>query len=111
MKEFRNLTPEERSNILDNHVTTELIVNKDTLGFEDIELFVLNPEEEFYYPSEKIDVEPKHLAMTFNMHDDKGRWLRTMIRTYLEGGKISYRRFDDQNFIVKLIFPAQTQSD
>ena len=106
MKTFNNLTQDQRENILSNHITTELLVDRVSLGFEKIEddLPSVNMNNNFEVPP--IIIDNKHLAqiMTFSSSDNKGRWIRTMIRTYLEGGKVFFRKKDDDNFIATLFF-------
>jgi hypothetical protein len=106
MKKFMDLTTDERENILSNHITTELRVDRNTLNFETIEVDLsgVDVSQDFEVPPVVID--NKHLAqiLAFAPPDNKGRWMRTMIRTYLEGGRVWYRKLDNDNFVVKLDF-------
>jgi len=106
MTNFNEWTQEQRENVLSNHITTELLVDRATLNFENIEndLQSVDLSKEFEVPP--IIIDNKHLAqiLAFSSPDNKGRWIRTMIRTYLEGGRVLYRRIDNDNFVAVLRF-------
>lgn len=106
MKTFNSLTENEREEILSNQIMTELLVDTVTLGFEKIEeeLPSVNMNSNFEVPP--IIIDNKHLAqiIAFSTPDNKGRWIRTMVRTYLEGGKVLYKKIDNDNFMATLFF-------
>jgi len=107
MKKFIDLTIEERENILSYHISTELTVDRKTLNFENIETDLAGTDTSKDFEVPPIIVDNNHLAqiLAFSPPDEKGRWIRTMIRTYLEGGRVFYRHFKDDLFIAILKFP------
>ncbi len=106
MIKFNEWTQEQRDSILSNHVTTELLVDRVTLNFENIENDLRNVDLTKNFEVPPIIIDDKHLAqiLTFSTPDNKGRWIRTMIRTYLEGGRVFYRQNDKDNFVATLRF-------
>lgn len=106
MTNFRDWKKDEREKSLSNRITTELLVDRETLGFENIEtdLIDTNLDEEFEVPP--IIMDKIHLAqiMLFAPQNDKGRWLLTMLYTYTEGGTVIYRQHDKDNFVAILKF-------
>ena len=100
------MTKEERESILSNHISTELLVDRSTLNFESIEKDLPSTDVRENFEVPPIIIDNKHLAqiLTFSAPDNKGRWIRTMVRTYLEGGKVSYKQYDQDNFITTLTF-------
>jgi hypothetical protein len=106
MINFNDLTQEQRENILSNHITTELLVDRATLNFDNIEtdLEGTNLTDPFEVPP--IIIDNKHLAqiLTHASPDNKGRWIRTMVRTYLEGGRVFYKLNNLDTFIATLTF-------
>ncbi len=106
MKTFNSLTENQREEILSNQITTELLVDTVTLGFENIEEELPSVDINNNFEVPPIIIDNKHLAqiMAFSTPDNKGRWIRTMVRTYLEGGKVLYKKIDNDNFIATLFF-------
>jgi len=106
MKEFIHLTSEERERILGNHITTELLVDKTLINFENIEKDLSGMDLTVNFEVPPILIDNKHLAQiaAFSYQDKKGIWIRTMLRTYMEGGRVLYRKHDNDNFIVSLQF-------
>ncbi len=106
MKHFENLLQEERENILSNKITTELVVKRSTINFENIEYEIHDYDVTENFEVPPIIMDNKHLAqiVAFSGTDNRGRWIRTMLRTYMQGGRVLYRKMDDDNFIVTLEF-------
>ncbi|MCH8332063.1 MAG: hypothetical protein IH946_11940 [Bacteroidetes bacterium] len=106
MISFKNLTTDQREDIFQNKTTTELLVDRVSLNFENIEneLSGTNIEQDFELPP--VIVDEKHMVqiLAFAPPNNKGRWIRTYMRTYLEGGKVIFKKFDDDSFIAKLEF-------
>ena len=106
MIKFTDWTEDERENILSNHITTELLINRTTLGFKNIETDLQGIDTNHNFEVPPIIMDNKHLALVlaFAPPNDKGRWIRTMVRTYMEGGRVFYRRHDQDRFIATLTF-------
>jgi len=106
MIDFKKLTIEERGNILKTKDTTELLVDRVTLGFENIEqdLQNMNLYTNFELSPSYVDDSVFMQIEAFAPDGEKGKWMRTMIRTYYEGGKVFYKKNDDNSFIVTIKF-------
>lgn len=106
MKNFKELTAIEREKILSQHISTELLVERNTLGFENIEVELKSIDVNFPFELSPVVVDEKLLGkiMVYSSPDEHGRWIRTMIRTYLEGGSVWYKKVDDNSFIAELKF-------
>jgi hypothetical protein len=106
MINFTDWTEDERENILSNHITTELLVTRATLSFENIETDLQSTDTTHNFEVPPIIMDNKHLAqvLAFAPPNDKGRWIRTMVRTYMEGGRVFYRRHDQDSFVATLTF-------
>jgi len=106
MTNFTDWTEDERENILSNHITTELLVNRTTLSFENIETDLHSTDTNQNFEVPPIIMDNKHLAqvLAFAPPNDKGRWIRTMVRTYMEGGRVFYRQHDQDSFVATLTF-------
>lgn len=106
MINFTDWTEDERENILSNHITTELLVTRATLSFENIETDLQSTDTTPNFEVPPIIMDNKHLAqvLAFAPPNDKGRWIRTMVRTYMEGGRVFYRRHDQDSFVATLTF-------
>ena len=106
MTNFTDWTEDERENILSNHITTELLVNRTTLSFENIETDLDSTDTNQNFEVPPIIMDNKHLAqvLAFAPPNDKGRWIRTMVRTYMEGGRVFYRQHDQDSFVATLTF-------
>lgn len=106
MINFTTWTEDERENTLSNHITTELLVDSITLNFENIESDLQDTDTTQNFEVPPIIMDNKHLAqiLAFTPPNDKGRWIRTMVRTYMEGGRVFYRRHDQNGFVATLSF-------
>ncbi|MHA8066726.1 hypothetical protein V7S76_08585 [Aquirufa sp. ROCK2-A2] len=106
MTNFKKWTEKEREKTLSNHITTELLVDRETLSFENIETELQCTDITLCFEVPPIIMDNKHLAsvLAFAPTNDKGRWIRTMVRTYMEGGRVFYRQNDQDNFIATLSF-------
>lgn len=106
MINFTDWTEDERENILSNHSTTELLVTRATLSFENIETDLQSTDTTHNFEVPPIIMDNKHLAqvLAFAPPNDKGRWIRTMVRTYMEGGRVFYRQHDQDSFVATLTF-------
>jgi|688.fasta_scaffold1922386_1 hypothetical protein len=106
MTKFTDWTENERENVLSNHITTELLVDRTTLSFENIETDLQGTDTTKNFEVPPIIMDNKHLAqvLAFAPTNDKGRWIRTMVRTYMEGGRVFYKRHDNDSFVATLIF-------
>lgn len=106
MTNFTTWTEEERQNILSNRTTIELLVDRNTLSFENIEADLQGTDTTRNFEVPPIIMDNKHLAqvLAFVPTNDMGRWIRTVLRTYMEGGRVYYRRYDQNSFVATLIF-------
>ena len=106
MKTFNEISQDEREKILSNKITTQILVDRITLNFENIESDLPGTDLSVDFEIPPIIFDNKHLAqiLLYSTPDNKGRWIRTVVRTYLEGGKVYYRKKDNDNFIVTLKF-------
>ena len=106
MKNFNGLTADQREEILGGHITTELQVDRNTLNFETIEQDLEGRKLTLDFEVPPIIIDNQHLPQILAHASpyNKGRWIRTMIRTYLEGGRVLYRKLDNDNFVAKLDF-------
>lgn len=106
MTNFTTWTEDERENTLSNYITTELLVDRATLSFENIETDLQGTDTTRNFEVPPIIMDNKHLAqvLVFAPTNDKGRWIRTMVRTYMEGGRVFYRRLNQESFIATLTF-------
>lgn len=106
MKKFSELTTEQRREILDNKLNTDLLVDRITLSFEDIEneLSEINISQPFEVPPIILDEKHFFQILIFSGSTNKARWLRTLAITYIIGGKVIFQKIDDDNFKASLIF-------
>jgi len=106
MKEFNELTQKEREVILSKRITTQLLVDRITLNFEKIENDLPNVDMSNDFEVPPMIYDNKHFAqiLTFASPDNKGRWIRTVARTYMEEGRVLYKKKDNESFIVTLKF-------
>jgi hypothetical protein len=106
MINFADWTEDERENSLSNHIKTELLVDRTTLSFENIETDLPGTDTTNNFEVPPIIMDNKHLAqvLAFAPTNDKGRWIRTMVRTYMEGGRVFYKQHDKDRFVATLIF-------
>ncbi len=106
MKEFSHVTTEEREDVLSKHITSDWKVDRESLSFETVEKDLPSTNMEQYFELPPALVGRKQLVGTlaFAPDNNKGRWMRTMIRTYLEGGIVLYRKLDENSFAVRLQF-------
>lgn len=106
MTNFTTWTEDERENTLRNHITTELLVDRETLSFENIETDLQGTDTTRNFEVPPIIMDNNHLAqvLAFALKNDTGRWIRTLVRTYMEGGQVFYRRHNKDSFIATLTF-------
>lgn len=106
MIDFNKLTQDERERILSQHITTEISVDRETLNFENIEEDLSGTDLSHNFELPPVIVDEKHLAqiLFYSMSDNKGRWIRTMVRTYMEGGKVLYKKVTNNKFVATLKF-------
>ncbi|MEA5258021.1 hypothetical protein VB264_09515 [Arcicella aquatica] len=95
------MTIEERGIILENHITTEIIVNTKVLGFdnEDIISSIDDVNNYFELPPPVINEEILALVLSIPIEE-----IRLFFRTYFEGGKVLYKKHINDTYIVKLFF-------
>jgi hypothetical protein len=106
VRKFTELTAREREDIFRNLRTAEFLIDERTLGFEDIEAVLTGIDTYKYFEMPRIADDNKTLfqILSFAPPNNKGLWIKVMIRTYLEGGTIFYKRIDENNFIVTITF-------
>lgn len=104
---LKKLTPEERGRIFEQHITTELVVDIKALGFdnEDFLSNINDVNDYFELPPPVINKETL-AQILFNPipNEEKRQWLMLLFRTYYEGGKILYKKHDNDTYIAKLLF-------
>lgn len=93
---------ELRQKMFQNKINTTLIIDRTTLGFDTIETDVPSITNGFSIELPPTIVDGK--MMFFTSQDDRGRWLRTMLLTYYIGGKVKYKKIDENDFEVNIIF-------
>jgi len=103
---LENLTFEERTKMFAQRTDTVFELNKDEIGFENIDNELSDEilNQKFELPP--IFFDEKHLAqiVTFSGQDLKGKWIRIVVRTYMENGKVIYERIDKNKFRAEIIF-------
>ena len=105
---FDEFTTEQREDMFVNKIDTTLIIDRETLSFETIEsdLSTINVEYPFQVPPVEYDrTFYRYLVSSSVYHPgSRSRWLLTLFRTYVEGGRILYRKLNDKEFEVKILF-------
>lgn len=96
-----------REEVLSQHITTEILVDRETLGFDTVEQDMegKNLNQDFEVPPVIFD--GKHLGQILfysSSSGKKGYWIRILVRTYMEGGRVFYRKLDDNQFVATLKF-------
>ena len=106
MKKFTELTNEERETMFIERINKTFLINIIDLNFDNIENEISNIEigKCFSIPPVLLDKETYINSIVFSPQNHKGRWLRTMLRTYLEGGNVVYKKIDDKDFEVQIVF-------
>src|ERR1700712_4954878 len=101
MKIFNELTQDERDDISNRHISTELIVNRETLGFENIEnlLPAINQQ-----PNEYFSVPQGSMSDKIAETESHERWRQMAAKIQMEKGLISYKKIDDDYFAAKIVF-------
>lgn len=106
MKKFTELSEVERTSMFDEKLNKTFLINRSDLNFDNIENEISGVEvgKRFILPPILLDKETYFNSILFSSQDNKGRWLRTMLRTYMEGGNVVFKKLDDTNFEVQIIF-------
>ena len=108
IKSFSEISENEREYILNECIDTKFLIDRETLNFDNIEKELDESSSDVYSDFElfPVDIEKKFFTqeLLFSPFNNKGLWIRTMVRTYLNGGKVLYKKFNENNFIVSLRF-------
>ena len=106
MKNLSSLSKNEIVDILSNRTTTEIIVDRVVLGFENIEevlngrnlagYFILTPQIPFEVSIDTI--------YTHSTNDSKGLWRKIEMLVYKLRGLVYYKANDRNTFLVKIDF-------
>jgi hypothetical protein len=106
MNDFKKLSIQEREHIFSKRIKSQFIIDRTTLSFETIEADLFDTDINNNFEVPPIIMDEKHLQQIifYSGPELKGRWIRTAIRTYLEGGKVIYKKIDEDNFLATLIF-------
>ena len=102
MENLNEITEEQKIDI----INIEFLAERQTLGFEKIEEELPTIELDEYFEVPPIIIDNRHLAkiFAFSLSDDYGKWLRLMLRIYLEGGRVLYKKKDNITFVVAIKF-------
>lgn len=104
---FEQLHSDDRERILQNRISTRMTATRTTLGFEELskDASGIDPTKDFEAPP--IIMDDKHLAqiLVFAQPTNAGRWIRTVVRIYLGGGRVLYRQIEQDNFLVTVTYP------
>ncbi|HEV3073219.1 MAG TPA: hypothetical protein VHB47_02275 [Thermoanaerobaculia bacterium] len=106
---FDEWTSEDRERVLRKRIDVDLVVNRDALGFSNIEkdLPSIDLSKPFRVPpAVASDDDLKKLVGLARDDDAQSRWIRTMARVHLNGGDILYRKIDRDNFEAQIRFSA-----
>ena len=101
------LTEEMRESMFQNRTNTTFEIDRTNLGFEKIETEVpsINTETFIEIPPIPMSMEVLPRVLFYSTQNERqGRWLLIMFRTYYIGGRIYYRRIDDNDFDVRVVF-------
>lgn len=103
---FSEWKNEDRTRALEERVNTTIILKKETVGFEKLEAEApdLDVSKPFEMPPIIINKHQLSEIMVWSGDDEKGRWIRTLVIAYWNGGRILYRKLDDNNYEAQLIF-------
>lgn len=105
--DFTTWTTDERQKMFIDRVNTTFVIERSILSFENIENEVSGVQINvpFLLPPILMDERLYGMSILLSTQDNKGRWIRTMLRTYLEGGHVVYTKIDNDNFKVEIKFP------
>ncbi len=103
---LENLTFEERTKIFIEKISTKFEINKQVIGFENIENELSDDVLNQSFEIPPIIFDEKHLAqiVAFSGTELMGQWIRIVVRTYMEGGKVIYSKLDDDNLNAEILF-------
>jgi len=106
MINFNELTTEQRKDILERRLRTDLLVDRITLNFENIENELSETDVSKPFEVPPIILDEKHFVQILvnSGASNKGRWLRTFAITYISGGKVVFQKYDNDNFKVTLFY-------
>lgn len=109
---FDELTTDQRENMFVHKIDTTLIIDRETLSFETIENDLSNTNVEYPFQVPPVDYDRtvyRYLISNSVYHPgSRSRWMLTLFRTYIEGGNILYRKLNDIEFEVKILFPKKS---
>lgn len=104
---LEQFTTELRREMFDNRINTSLNVKGEHLGINDLEKDFSSISEKYFIeipPINNLEDIIKSGGVMIPTNDLKGYWSGIIIKTYLDGGKIWYRKIDKENLEVKIFF-------
>ncbi len=106
VEQFEDWTSQQREAVLKNKTTTELLVQVSDLGFDEIqaELSGIDVDRDFELPPLVKDYKQWLEALLHIPDSQYGRWIHTLLAVYKLGGRVYYRRYDENSFVMTLSF-------
>ena len=106
VERFEDWTSPQRDEVLKNKTTTELLVQASDIRFEEIEaeLSGIAVDRDFEMPP-LVNDDKQLLEAQLRIPDGQyGRWIHTLLAVYKLGGRVYYRRYDENSFVMTLSF-------